>query len=244
MYKRLKKYITIIIVFLFLATRVNAASMCDYKEKRELNQKAGNIKVNYEIVEDEVPNEDMLYSEYKSFDITILNVTKEFYIKVNNNYDEIERTYTYEDAKDGVIKFKWYYIDGITNFNIQVVSSDETSCPDERYKTLYLTTPRFNEYYYSGTCQLYPELDYCQEFVMNNYISEEAFSKKVESFEKKNKKKEEKEKNKDKKITDKIFDFLDKYKWIIVGSIVLVIGGILVVKIIKNKNKKKRELGL
>ena len=65
---------------------------------------------------------------------------------VTNELTGEEQTFTYEDTENGVVSFDVGVGRFITNYTIEVYSSDETNCPDTRLYTHYLTTPMFNIY--------------------------------------------------------------------------------------------------
>jgi len=178
----IKKIITFLFLMFIYTIQVEAASLCTYSESNELNSKAANVKVFYEIVKEEVESEMFYLKKY--FKITIANVTKDFYVEVeNDNNNELYR-YTHLNATDGIITFNWENLDDITNFTFKVYSSDNTSCPDERYKTLYLTTPRFNDFYNRMVCLENPDFYMCQEFVTFKEIEETDFITKFNDFDK------------------------------------------------------------
>ena len=239
----MKKILAILFIVFLYNSNVYAASICDYKEQTAINQKASNVKVSYEVVTETVKFEDM-DSTMEAFDISIFNITEEFYVIVKNSVTEEEKYFTSADAVDGVIHFKWTYADNVTNFTIQVFTTNKTSCPDEKYKTVYLTTPRFNTYYNVETCQDNPDFYLCQKFVTFSEIDEEKFFKQLESYKNGeiNSSGEDPKADTNDKITDKIFEFLDDYKWYMLGGLVIITGTTIVIQRIRTK--KQRELGL
>ena len=239
----MKKILAILFIVFLYNSNVYAASICDYKEQTAINQKASNIKVSYEVVTETIKFEDM-DSTMEVFDISIFNITEDFYVIVKNNVTEEEKYFSSSDAKDGVVHFKWTYADNVTNFTIQVFTTDKTSCPDEKYKTIYLTTPRYNTYYNVGTCQDNPDFYLCQKFVTFSEIDEEKFFQQLESYKNGeiNDSGEEPKNPSNDNITDIIFNFLNEYKWYILGSIVIIVGVTIVIQRIRTK--KQRELGL
>jgi len=248
----MKKIMLTIISLFLLITSVKAESICTYKEQAVINQKAANVKVNYDVVEETEQvdkndgHEEMFLTSYY-FKISILNVSEDLYVVVKNNQSEKEYTYTHEDAEDGVIEFFWLYADEVTNFTIQVYTTDKTSCPDERYKTIYLTTPRYNEFYDMGACQKDPDFYLCQQFVTFGEIKEEQFLKQIESYRNGDvdNSGEQIKDNDDSTISDNIIDFINEYKWYIVGGLCIIFIIILLIdKKNKKKLKKQRDLGL
>ena len=239
----MKKILTFIIVILSLNIKVSAASLCNYTEQTELNSKAANIKVSYELIDDVVGTSDEGYVNYY-FKISIVNVTEDFYVVVKNDYNDEENTYYSSDAQDGIITIKWPYSDKVTNFNIQAFTSSKTNCPNEKFKTVYLTTPRFNKYSEREICLDYPDFNYCQKFVTFAEIDDAEFVDKMVKFSESENKgtTDEPITQDDVTIVDKIIEFIDDYKFIILGGIgLIVIGSVVIYRV---RTKKQRELGL
>ena len=109
---------------------------------------------------------------------------------------------------------------------------------------MYLTTPRYNEYSNYEICQRLSDFYLCQEFVTFSEIDEAKFDTQIDKYINGDVNSEgEKVKDTDElKLTDKIFSFIDDYKWYIIGgSLVLIIS---ITVIYRAKTKKQRELGL
>lgn len=239
----MKKLLTFLSVMFLFNINVSAASLCDYDEQIELNSKAANVKVSYDIVDKTIHFEDM-DSIQRVFNIQILNVTEEFYIVVKNDITKVDKTYYSTDAQNGMITFEWDYAEAVTNFTIQVYTTANTNCANEKYKTIYLTTPRYNEYYNTLYCDFLTDFYLCQEFVTFDKISREEFVNKIDSYENKiiDNNGEEIPNDETPTIMDKIVDFIDNNKWYILGGVSLILIGVYCVH--KIKVKKQRELGL
>ena len=83
----MKKLAIFLITGLLLFTiNVKAASNCSYQEQAELNSKAANVKVSYEVVEETIGTEDFYVNSF--FKISITNVSEEFYVVVQNSYEK------------------------------------------------------------------------------------------------------------------------------------------------------------
>ena len=239
----MKKIITFLVVMFLFNINVEAASLCSYKEQSELNSKAANVKVSYEAVEEikEVFG-GILIDNY--FNIEILNVTEEFYIIVKNDVTKEEKRIESSDANNGVISFKWTNLEQVTNFTFQIFTTSKTNCANEKIKTIYLATPRYNEFYQYAICGELTDFYLCEKYVTFNKIEEDDFFTKIESY--KNKEVDNNgEDIKDKEeptLTDKIFGFVDENKFYIIGGIIIItVGGIVIYRI---RTKKQRELGL
>lgn len=239
----MKKILSFLVVMFLFNINVSAASLCDYTEQSELNSKAANVKVSYDIVDSTLTFEDGV-SLNKIFRIQMLNVTEDFYVIVKNDINKEEKTYYSTDAVDGVISFDWDYAETVTNFTIQVYTTNKTNCADEKYKTFYLTTPRYNNYFNIETCQELTDFYLCQEFVTFTDVSRDKFISQLESYRngEVNNKGEKQEENENLTITDKIFEFIDNNKWYIIGGLsVIIIASFVIHRV---KTKKQRELGL
>jgi len=237
-----KKFLIFIFSLFFLSQSVSAASLCSYENQTKNNQKAANIKALYEVVEVTEKFDDMDVTS-KTIEISILNIPKELYVVIKNNVTKEEKVFTNADAVDGIVKFKWNEIDYVTTFTIQIFTTNKTNCPDERIKTIYLTTPRYNEFSKKYICSELSEFYLCQEFVTSKEFDENYFLKQLDSF--RNEKIDEKgneilENNLT--ITDKIFEFMNTYKWYILGGLTILATILIVISV--KKNKKQRDLSL
>lgn len=238
----MKKVIAIIFVLFLFTTNVEASSLCSYKEQTELNQKASNVKVSYEIENEVIQFEDKP-ANTEFFNISILNVTKELYVIVKNNINNEEKKLTFQESNDGIVTFKWDYVDSVTNFTIEVYTTESTSCPHTKVKTSYLTTPRYNEYYDREVCQENSDFYLCQKYVTQEEVNESNFLEKLEGY----KKGEINNTGDDlthEEVTlmDRIFNIINEYKWFILGGTLIII--ISIVLIHQKKTKKQRDLGL
>lgn len=235
----MKKILITLFLFLIMTLNVNAESKCSYTEQAELLNKASNVKVNYEIISTEnIVNEELETIDY--FRISVYNITEDFYINIKNDQGDNE-TFYYSDAVDGVISLKYDIIDKVSNFEIYVYSSTNTNCPSEKYKTLYLQTPRFNDYSNYQICQELKDFYLCKEYVTFGEMSKDDFRKQLESY-KSGLITDTGEEIKELTFTDKIVEIIRDYKWFILGGIVIISGGVFMVH--RKKTKKSRELGL
>lgn len=239
----MKKFLIFIFSLFFFVESVSAASLCSYEEQTKINQKAANVKVTYEVIEKVERFDDMDVTS-KLFEISILNVSKEMYVTMKNNSTKAEKKFTYDDAVDGIIKFEWDEIDSVTNFTIQIFTTNKTSCPDERIKTIYLTTPRYNEFSKRYICSELSDFYLCQEFVTTKEFDENYFLKQLDAFRNEtiDEKGNELDAEKDLTVTDKIFDFINNNKWYILGGLSILATVLIVISV--KRNKKQRGLSL
>lgn len=239
----MKKIITFLMLMLFLNIEVSAASLCTYQEQAELNSKAANVKASYEVAKIEHGNEEFAHTEYY-LKINITNITEDFYVVIKNDNNESTMTYRSTDAVDGIVTIKWTDVFKVTNLTIQVFTTSKTNCPDERYKTIYLTLPRYNEFSGKPSCVENPDFYLCEEFVTFDDIDEIEFADKMVQYVEKGTTSEEETPivEEDPTIMDRVFEFIDNYKFFIIGGVVLVIGAIVIIH--RVRTKKQRELGL
>ena len=172
--KKIKAFIFTFLLF-FLSTNVYA--VCDVAETNTLNSLATNVRVSYEVVQVEVPeNEDFNppdgisaeedYTAYRDyFRFYISNVTEELYVVVTNQETNESKTYVYNDAVDGVITFEEEVGVTIVNYTIDIYSSDVTNCPNTKLYTLYETTPKRNLYSNYSLCIGIEEFYLCHEYL-------------------------------------------------------------------------------
>ena len=169
---------------------------CSNKERAELNSLAANVKANYEEAQRELNEEDytipdaiydketakdyVAYEDY--FKINILNVMDKIYVEVNNNYDSNRYTFNSQNVKEGVATFDWDNLDKVTTFTIKVYADNTTSCEGDALRTMYVTTPRYNQYHMYDVCEKAKELDVCQKYVTSKNIDYAVFMRKVDEY--------------------------------------------------------------
>lgn len=235
----MKKYFFILVsLFCLLNSNVKADSLCDYKQLAEINSKATNIKANFEVIKEMVHFDDDSAIK-RFFKVSILNVTDEFYVVVKNNNDEKEIMYESKDAKNGIISFSLYELSKVVNYTFEIYTNSKTECPDEKVRTIYLTIPRYNEYSRRSICNEYPDFYLCQEFVTFSEVDEEIFLKQLDSYQKKVSIKNDDSKNDDSdKDSKKVLDYIDEYKFVIIGSIIIIGVGTIAIIIVRSKKQR------
>ena len=222
--------------------KVKAASTCSYKEQAALNKEAANIKATYEeqteyYMTQGCNMESCAATEYY-FKISVLNLSKNFYIIVKNANDSSMEFLSYSLADNGIVSFNNKNIMETNTYTFTVYSSDETGCPNEKYRTFTLKTPRYNEYSTYVQCEKSPEFEMCQKYV-NFDIDYYDFAEKVEEY---NNKKITEEQEKNISFIQKVFNFIDNNKKAI--TILGVTGFVIVggVTIFIIKRRKDREI--
>ncbi len=243
----MKKSLLVLIVLFSFNISANAASQCSYKEQTELLQKASNIKTSYESKLESVqfdPNDPSDAGEIYVFEVSVLNITPEFFVEVKNSVNDEVITLRNIDTENGIGKFKWTDTSQVTNFTASIYTTVNTGCAGEMIKTIHFSTPRYNKYYDREICRELSDFYLCQQFVTTPDVSESQFVTKLKSYQTGEVDKNGEDKTEDKKptITDKVFSTIDDYKWVILGvaGVAIVVAVVISVK----KSKKQRDLGL
>ncbi len=238
----MRKYITSMLLLLsfFIIKPVFAEdSDCSYKEEVELREKASNIQANFETESVIVSpgTEDLSSLSGYVHHISLINLTDEFYVRVTNNYND---EYKLISGSNGIASFDWNKTGVVTTFTFKVYTTTTQKCQGIALKTFTLKTPRYNSFSNSGICQSeFPDHELCQQFVTFENIPESTFLERINTYREKIQKQEE---ERNKTFFDKLFEFLDKNKWVIIGVVIVVGGG--TGTYVYFKGKKQRELGL
>ncbi len=207
---------------LFSINNVKAAS-CNYKEQAKLNKEAANVHKEYEFV-----GEDQLNYHFK---IYLTNITDNLRLVVTNNYNDQELNITKQDLVDGVYTIETKIATRKVKYNIEMYATTG-DCAGEKLISTSITTPRYNPYSTSYICKQVPDYKYCGIFVDTSKITYAKFIENGEKY----KQSLDKEDTKEKSLINKIFSFLDGYKWYF---IICIIGIGLLIGIIILKNKFK-----
>ena len=135
---KVKKFLGLVLLSMMFVPSVKAAE-CSYSEQAELNRKAGNVKINYEVITEKQEFDDMTV-DVEKFKISILNVTEELYVAVSNDRGLKEKVYYDTDAKDGEISFVWDDTSEVANFTVDVYASSQTNCASQKLTTVHKKT--------------------------------------------------------------------------------------------------------
>ena len=228
---------------------VNAASKCSYDEQAKLNNLVGNIKVSYEEVEAKI-DESLVGGYYGSeeeavyyyFKVQVYNMTEDVYLKITNDVSNEVKYLNYDESQSGVVEFDWYDLDKVVNFKINVYSSNKTSCPNEQYRIIDLTLPRYNSYSKSVRCEDAESFYLCQRYITDEEeIDENTFYEKLTAFENKTKQEEEiKKAEENRNIFEKLSDFIEENKItvIVISTIIVLTGVVTTVMVIKKRRSR------
>lgn len=236
------------LVFLFEANAVAAASSCSYSEQAELNNKAANVRTTYEIVEvkdgtaidvDNSTTENQVVVDVikKGFNISVLNITDDIFVKISNNKNSNVQTFKSNDATDGVVTFQTMLSDDIVTYTIEVYSN-KYECAGDLIRKYTMITPMYNKYSALQVCADNPDFYYCKEFISTENISFDMFYRNLEKYQTQEKQEEEKENKQT--LLDKIKDYYHAHAIAIniAGSIVVIAGVTTTAILIKKRRSR------
>ena len=246
------KNLFLLAIILLTPNFVQAESSCSYSEQAEINDIVANVKASYEVVEIyggkaydvDNPNPDGTFPEVdyylKAFNINIMNITEDIYVKVSNNLNHEVKTFRYSNTQNGTAYFQTNEVESLVTYTIKVYSN-KYSCAGEMFREFALMTPQYNNYSERPACKLNPDFYYCQEFLPSENISFSEFQTKIKEYQEEKQKKEEEEKqNENKKFVDKLKDFYENNKLIIYSSgIIIVVAGVATTVILVKKKRSR-----
>ena len=168
---------------------------CSYEERAELNTLASNVKATYEETLQErdrseyfLPDavlgteEEETYKSYEEFfTINLSNINENIYAEVKNSLNGETVVLNAEDAKDGIASFPWKDRTHVTTFTIKIYAAGD-ACTKDVLKTIRLTVPRLNGYYYDNMCIENPEFDLCEKYVTYKEVTYEYFVRQLDQY--------------------------------------------------------------
>lgn len=247
---RLKKLFLLAIILL-TPNLVQAESACSYSEQAELNNIVANVKASYEAVEIyngkvydvDNPNADGTFPEVdhyiKGFNITILNITEDIYVRVSNNKNKEVKTFRYADTIDGTATFQTTDVEELVTYQIEVYAN-KYSCIGEKFRELSITTPLYNNYSERLDCKDNTDFYYCQEFIPSENITYNEFKAKINEYKTQKAEEEENRKEENKSFLERLKEFYNNYNIIIyaVGGVIIVAGVATTVILVKKKRSR------
>ena len=106
----------------------------------------------------------------KGFNINLINVTKDIYVKVTNNKDNNEHVFKNDGQNDGIYTFQTKKSDEMVTYTIEIYAN-KYDCAGELIRKYTMITPMYNSYSEFQTCKDNPEFYYCQEFISTENAS-------------------------------------------------------------------------
>lgn len=207
----------LLILLCIIPIYVNAE--CSYSEKYELNALSSYIDYTYEYDE----NTEL-------FNLKIININEKMELRYENNILKPNNgTVTIEKIEPG------------SNIKIGVYSTVENDCYNEYLRVIYISVPYFNRFYGSILCKGYEELNVCNSKFLDYQISNKNFITILNKYEFTLDNKEDiiepvPEEN---KWYSSIIDFLQKYFFKILTSIISSIFSLSIFNIVYRKVKHK-----
>lgn len=257
-----KKFLCMILTLFMMTISFDVFALSgSFEEQAKLNEEVSYIKVVYETGVKPCTPEDnwcrMSAEEINTFDdydseeeavnddvsdlvpyanIRILNLSENFYVEAINKKTGQKRVFTTNDIKDGSITILYLDLNEVTTFNFNIYTSNKVKYPNELYRIITTTIPRYNWFATDDICEGIEEYYLCESFLTANpKTSDNQLI--FEYKEKKNKKEKDKshdnddKKNNDEKFTEYIIPTT-------IGVSILVIGVITVIMVKRSKNEK------
>lgn len=239
-----KIFIIFALLLTFCYVNVGAVS-CPYNVTHDLNTEVSHIKIKYEVKEktfdfgvsgcDGDPESCNVTYEY--FDVSILNMSENFYVVVKNNYNNETKKLYFKDAdKDGVVHFEHPYIMEKVTYTLTFYATDKTGCYGNKIKSYTKAFPRKNLYYFEELCDDIPNAEVCQKFVFYDEIEFKNFYN-IATAEIEEKNGGKRGNVDDRNVLDKIIDFVVDNKWIFIGGA----AGAVVVGFAISFNRKRKQ---
>lgn len=236
-----KRKIGIFLVLVSFCTCFTVNAACDYETQNNLSREAANVTANYEIgtygtgeyEQSEVPNEDGTenYFEVEETEIkvNIYNITENLYVEVLNKNTKDVKTYYYKDTNQGSIQWTNQDFGTISEYEIKVYSN-HSDCSGEELNKLSLVLPKYNSHHDMPYC-IGLDTYYCKEWITQELnMSQEEIEKNGYAEQLKSSQKEEESE----KVEDNSWN---KYTYVIVSLIVILIIGGLAFVVIKRKQR-------
>lgn len=229
--KAFKYFIFAFFVFVGTLLHVRADENCSYKDQAALIKEASNVKKSYEFINNDPLN--------RHFMIYITNISDNLRLEITNDYlDKQKLEVTSLDMQNGAYTIETNIASRKVTYTINIYSKSD-KCYNQKLLTTRVVTPRYNEYSTSYICEQVPDFKYCGEFYDTSKLTYSEFLKKGEEYKLKNAKEEEVEK---KGFFASILAFLNKYKWYIIGGVLLAAAITFTVIFIHKKRLEKRGL--
>ena len=161
-------------------------SACSSSELATLNNAANNVTVSYEDEKIVVGQGYDIDGDYEGdtaplvdlygtvFNVSFANITDDIYLRITNDTNDTELTFTKENMDAGEAVFQTEYGDELTTYTVEVLASNY-DCADEVIRKFNLTVPIYNQFSEMEACNTYPNFYYCQEYIDTEPITYSEF---------------------------------------------------------------------
>ena len=221
-------YILMVMIVGLSIKNVNAYTVpaCTAKEMDRLRELASNVefKTEYDIETVDKENKELVVN-YK---IQIVNFDKDLKIHYNNKFGS--------SSEDEILDNTTTNITGVApgdTYTFKIYSYTDNLCTDEVLKTVAVTLPKLNEYYYFNKekCDQNPDFKYCKEFMDVGDLYFEDIDKEFDEY---------LNPSTNNPVSKALGGNIPLY--LIIGGGVLVVGIVAVVIFLIIKKKKKDDL--
>lgn len=160
-----------------------SAKTCSSEETSKLKREADNVKVNYEVIEENIKyetvdgeefNQDVFETEgiTEKIRITVYNITNNLFVLQTNDRDNEKITINYSDTKNGNYSFDTTDINSLMNYKFVVYSN--LDCDLMELKTIDFVKPMRNSYYDYEVCQSHLDVPVCAKYISSELEVSEA----------------------------------------------------------------------
>ena len=221
-----------VISILFMVFCIDVNAECSYEESSKLKSIASNIYHDYFYKENDEKNSiaftvrfENVLQQLKIYDVANQNVTpgKTYHYRVGMAAASIKNNkITYQERVGD-------------HFETRVIDLGTSTCNIDDILTITISIPSYNQFYQSDICKKYSENKMCDKWYQHNYTYEKFSSEVLASEKKQTNIKGEEKKEKGVTFFDILMEFLGKYYLSLIGTVILIVG--IIVLYIDTKKK-------
>ncbi len=204
----MRKYGMFLVLSIILFPGIIKAADCSDQTISNYSKILGNVTYTYQYKES---------NKKVSFDITLLNVPQDFYVR-----DDYHDNFSVSKGTD--VKFTSFKPHDTYKFEI---FPDINSCPTIEPQYVYVTLPGYNPYYSDPLCKGLENYQYCNRWYANS-LSYKQFVTQLTNYRKKEEQSEVKERVDKTDNLSYIIDFYQRYYMIILPVIIISIIGYII----------------
>jgi hypothetical protein len=241
----MKKILLVFSFILMISFNNVLAATCDSTELKKLYSIANNIKVGYEVETKTVENANyevdggsptMVIS---NIIIDIYNMTDDIFIIASNNINNSSKTIIYSDTDNGKYKLDTYdNFNALGTYTFDIYAKNEPCFP-QKINTIEFAKPIENPYYYTKECKENLDIPFCAQFVtvLNQNIDIFNMDEEIENY-RKTSTKNTTTKKEEPTNDNNVVKFITEKKYYFIGTGVLILGIIILVKIVKKRRNQ------